>query len=132
MSAHRLCDWGENSKRVNDIYPPRNVETLKMIIEVQGRSKGDVFFFQMSSPPAAVFLATPLTIKKKKKQPPRFQREDLVSLYVAGEALKASSKLYKANRTADKLNTLHASARVMTPPAVVNVPVRAGGRLTGL
>lgn len=88
----------------------------------------------MSSPPAAVFLATPLTIEKKtkKKQPPRFQREDLVSLYVAGEALKASSKLYKANRAADKLNTLHASARVMTPPVVVNVPVRAGGRLTGL
>lgn len=87
----------------------------------------------MSSPPAAVFLATRLTIKKKKKNSaPAFNGEDLVSLYVAGEALKASSKLYKANRAADKLNTLHASARVMTPPAVVNVPVRAGGRLTGL
>lgn len=102
-----------------------------MIIEVQGRSKGDVFCFFSNEFSASSGIFSDAA-NDKKKQRPRFQREDLVSLYVAGEALKASSKLYKANRAAAKLNTLHASARVMTPPAVVNVPVRAGRRLTGL
>lgn len=90
------------------------------------------FFFSNEFSASSGIFSDAANDKKNKNSAPRFQREDLVSLYIAGEALKASSKLYKANRAAAKLNTLHASARVMTPPAVVNVPVRAGGRLTGL
>lgn len=79
----------------------------------------------MSSLPAAIYLAMLLTIKMNSA--PTFNARILVSINRRG-GLEASSKLYKANRAADKLNTLHASAWVMTHPAVVNMPVHGGGK----